>query len=392
MPSPAACRCPLAVFIGKPVLDHALDGLVRQGVTEVRILASVQPSAIRSYVMNGSAWGLRVEVVPEPSELTVEAASAGHASFGADVVLTLDSLSQAPEVPVLTDPAAWHSARTALLPLLAPGLVGSREISPGVWLGLRAKVDSSAKIQAPCWIGAHSIVRAHAIVGPRGFVENDSLVDAHAAVEDSTVGSRTYLGGMTHLRESVAIGQALQNWRNGSLTHLTDAFLLSPLDSPHEAASSVPARFLALLIMLVTLPVPLVAGLLSLLRRKPFLKPHIAVLPSEPAAPTRTVAWHELGGLRGRLRRWPVLWRIVTGHFGWTGNPPLTPEEAGQLDGEFEQLWLHTAPGLFTAPEAEGCEAPWDDAARAHAALFACQPTAAWRLKTIRHGLSAIFS
>lgn len=61
---------------------------------------------------------------------------------------------------------------------------------------------------------------------------------------------------------------------------------------------------------------------------------------------------------------------MVTGHFSWTGNPPLSPEEAGLLEGEFERLWLQAGPGIFTAPEAEGCAAPWDDSARAHAALF----------------------
>ena len=62
------------------------------------------------------------------------------------------------------------------------------------------------------------------------------------------------------------------------------------------------------------------------------------------------------------------------------------------MQGEFERLWLSAAPGIFTAPEAEGCAAPWDDAARAHAALFACQATSAWRSRILRHGLQHLFS
>lgn len=383
---------PLAVFIGKPLIDHVLDGLARQGVTHVRILASVEPAAIRAWVTTGAAWGLQTEVVPEAAELSRDEAAAKHAAFQPDQILTLDTLPQAPEVPLLTSAAAWHSARGKLLPVLAPMQVGAREISPGVWLGLKAKIENTAQILAPCWVGPHSIVRAHALAGPHCYIESDSLVDAHATVEHSTVGSRTYLGGMTHLRESIAAGSCLTNWRNGSSTRLTDAFLLSPLDPPREAASSIGARFLALLVLLLTLPLLLIGAFMSLLRRKPVFETHTAVLPPVPGAPQSTVTWRALAGLRGHLRRWPVLWRIVTGHFAWTGNPPLTPSEAARLDGEFERLWLHTAPGLFTAPEAEGCQAPWDDAARAHAALFACQPTAAWRLKTIRHGLTSLFS
>ncbi|MDB6071763.1 MAG: hypothetical protein JWL81_2934, partial [Verrucomicrobiales bacterium] len=165
---------------------------------------------------------------------------------------------------------------------------------------------------------------------------------------------------------------------------------LSPLDHPHESATSLPARALALFFLILTSPILVPAALLSLIRHQPFLTTRTAVLPHDPGLAQRVITWQEIPTLPGVLRRWPTLWRIVTGHFAWTGNPPLTPEEATLLDGEFEQLWLHTAPGLFTAPEAEGCRPPWDDAARAHAALFACQPTASWRWKTIRHGLTTL--
>ena len=378
----------LACYLGKPLIEHALDGLVRQGVTHVRILASDRPSEVRAYVMQGTAWGLAVEVSPEPAELTPAAAAAKHAAFQPDATLTLDSLPQAPEVPVLADAAAWHQSRTALLPLLAPHQIGTREIAPGIWLGLRARVDPSAQLSAPCWIGPNSIVGADAVIGPAAYVESDSLVDAHATVEQSTVAPRTYLGSMTHLAASVAAGSMLTNWSNGSQVRLTDAFLLSALDPPHEAASSPPARVLAGVVLLLSLPVLILAGMVSLVRRQALWRYLEAALPTDAGTPQRAIVYHVFPSLPGWLGRWPMLWRIVTGHFAWTGNPPLTLAEAALLEGEFERLWLHTAPGLFTAPEAEGCHFPWDDAARAHAALFACQPTVAWRWKIIRRGLS----
>lgn len=380
----------LVPFLGKPVIEHTLDGLVRQGVTHVRILASDRPSEVRAYVLNGTAWGLELEINPEPAELSIDEAAAKHAAFQADAVLLLDALPQAPGVKLFADAAAWHAARATLLPLLAPHQIGCREIAPGIWFGLKARAASTAQLHAPCWVGPHSMIRDHATVGPHSYVESDCLIDAHATVENSTVGPRTYVGNMTLLRDSVANGAALLNWKNGALTHFTDAFLLSPLDHPHESATSLPARLLALAVLILTSPVLLPAALLSLLKRQPFLTTHTAVLPHDPGLAQRVVTWQEIPSLPGVLRRWPTLWRIFTGHFAWTGNPPLTPEEATQLDGEFEQLWLHTAPGLFTAPEAEGCRPPWDDTARAHAALFACQPTASWRWKTIRHGLTSL--
>lgn len=377
----------LAIYLGKPLIDHALDGLARSGVTDVLLLASDRPSDVRAYVGEGSAWGVHVRISPESSELSPAEATVRHASFEHDAVLTLDSLPQAPDVTLIKDAESWHNSRATLLPLLAANQIGAREIAPGIWCGLKARVNSSAILHAPCWIGPNSMVGVDAIVGPCGYVESDSVIDAHATLENSTVGPRTYLGSMTHLGDSVAAGPVLVNWRNGSLTRLTDAFLLSRLDPPQESLSSPVGRLSALLVLVLTSPLVLLT-----LCRRPWRIERTAVLPSGPGEPLRTVFYHEMPALPGGLRRWPLLWRVVTGHFAWTGNPPLAPTEAGALEGEFERLWLQAGPGIFTAPEAEGCSAPWDDAARAHAALFACQPTAAWRRKILSSGLKRLFT
>lgn len=144
---------------------------------------------------------------------------------------------------------------------------------------------------------------------------------------------------------------------------------------------------MALLVMILTCPLAIIA-----LMHRPWRVERVAVLPVGPGEPERTVTYREMPGLPGRFKRWPLLWRVVTGHFVWTGNPPLTPQEAAALDNEFERLWLQAGPGIFTAPEAEGCAQPWDDASRAHAALFACQPTAAWKRKILINGLKQLFN
>lgn len=377
----------LAIYLGKPLIEHAFDALAKNGVTDILLLASDRPSEVRDYVGEGSAWGVKVRISPEPTELSPTEAAARHPSFEHDAVLTLESLPQAPDVPIIKDANSWHNSRATLLPLLAANQIGAREISPGIWYGMKARVNSSAVLHAPCWIGPNSIVGSQATVGPHGYVESDSVIDAHATVENSTVGSRTYLGGMTHLGDSMAAGPVLVNWRNGSLTRLTDAFLLSRLDPPQEALSSPIGRSLALLILILTTPLLLLA-----IFGRPWRIERVAVLPSDPGDPLRTIAYHEMPALPGKLKRWPYLWRVVTGHFSWTGNPPLTPEEAKLLDGEFERLWLQSGPGLFTAPEAEGCTIPWDDTARAHAALFTCQPTTGWKKKILSQGMKTLLT
>ena len=382
----------LATFLGKPLIEHALDGLARNGASHVRILASDRPSDIRSYLMSGTAWGLAIELIPEPSELTPAAAAEKHAAFLPDSTVPLSSLPQAPHIPLLPDPAAWHHARIALLPILAPTQIGTHSPAEGIWLGLKARVDPSASLTPPCWIGPNSIIRARASIGPNAFIESDSLVDSDASVSDSTVDCRTYLGSMIRLAHSIASGASLLNWQNSSLTRLTDAFLLSPLAPPAESASSLPARTLALLALFLSSPILIPAAIAAALSRNPLFLQHAAALPSDPGNPLRSISYLSMPTLGPRFARWPSLWRIVTGHFAWTGNPPLTPPEAANLTGEFESLWLHTPPGLFTAPEAEGCSPPWDDAARAHAALFASSPSTAWRWKLITKGLRRFLS
>ena len=110
----------LAVYLGKPLIEHAFDGLARSGMTDVLLLASDRPSEVRAYVGDGAAWGVQVRISPESSELSPAEAAERHASFGPDAVLTLDSLPQAPDVPIIRDADSWHNSRA-----LSAAIVGS---------------------------------------------------------------------------------------------------------------------------------------------------------------------------------------------------------------------------------------------------------------------------
>lgn len=381
----------LAAYLGKPFIDHALDGLARDGFAKVLVFASDRPSAVRDYLGNGAAWGLQLEVIPTAVEITIDEVRRKHGVTDDELVMLLDRLPQSPDIPVLVDFESWHASRSLLLPLLVPGQVGARERSPGVWVGMKSRISPTALIEAPAWIGHQSIIGDGARIGPHGFVENDSFVDAHAEVRDSTVGAHTYLGGMTHLSGSIASGSTLANWSNGSVLHLTDAFLLSPMEAEREVATGYFSRMLALILLLLVLPLAVVALALAPVRRMPWWITRRAALRGAAGMPFETVDYHECPSLPLAWSRWPRLWRIVTGHFSWTGNPPLSLAEADGLELEFERLWLHAPPALFTAPEAEGSVEPWDDAAKAHAALFASQPTFAWRKRILYHGLLSLF-
>jgi lipopolysaccharide/colanic/teichoic acid biosynthesis glycosyltransferase len=95
-----------------------------------------------------------------------------------------------------------------------------------------------------------------------------------------------------------------------------------------------------------------------------------------------TCRYRQLQGISGLWQRWPELWNIVRGEFAWIGNRPLTREQAGALENDWERLWLAVPPGLFSLADAEGCADPLSDEARAHASFYAVQKdrTVNWRI------------
>lgn len=378
---------PLAHYIGKPLIEHALDGYSRLGITDILLLVSDRPSDVRAYVEDGAAWGLKLQISPEARELSVSEAQERYAAFGADAIHTLRALPQANEQEIIKNAQTWHQSRASLLPLIAKGVLGAREISEGIWCGMKTVIHPTAILIAPCWIGQNVQISAHTRIGPNAFIENHTVIDTHAIVENSSISPRTYLGSMASLMDSIATGDLLLNWKNGSQTRICDSFLLSRLDPPQQALSSPFGRLSAFILLMVFSPLALLA-----VCKKSFVLKHEAVLPSEPGASVRSISYYVMPFLPGYLQRWPQLWRVVTGHFTWVGNPPLNQEEASALEGEFERLWLSVGPGIFTAPEAEGCRFPWDDAARAHAALFATQPSARWKRKIIFQAVKTLFS
>jgi len=133
--------------------------------------------------------------------------------------------------------------------------VGVREIAPGVWVGRRTKIARSAQLVGPCWIGDHVQIGRNAVVGPNSFLEDQVVIDEGCNIENSWVGPETFLGALAELKGSLAWGNLLVNWRNGSTTLVPDPFLLSSLsDEEREEKLAVkqPAE---------TAPSPLARGI-----------------------------------------------------------------------------------------------------------------------------------
>jgi len=382
----------LAPVLGHFLLSHALTTLAEAGAKEVTVLAADRPEQIRRAVGRGERWGLQVQVVAESRELSTEEARRKYRPENATAwlpaphdVLVADRPPVSGESP-LGCARDWFEALRKWLPRAQDHRVGVREIEPGVWAGMRVRIEDSVVFQSPCWLGEGVWVRAGAKIGPGAYIEDDVMIDHDAVVSESWIGPRTYVGALTHVHQSLAWGRGLLNYVTDSFLEVPDAFLLSelhPTQSSHIRGSLL-GRFFALLLGLLTSPVALLAWWRSRGKKTAFLARRRAVAPTTTGTSStiREIDYHEFPGFSGLWRRWPQLWSIVRGDFAWIGNRPITREQVTELTSEFEQLWLAAPIGLFSLADAEGCSDTFDDEARAHASFYAAQvgPKLDWQI------------
>jgi hypothetical protein len=210
----------LVPFVGKTVLEHALAGLASDGFRHIRIHCTDHMQDVQKVVGQGEAWGVRIEFSGEPVT---------RADWADERVLVLDALPQLPDHDLWSSYRAWFSAQLALIPTVARLGVGTREVEPGVFVGLRSRIAADARLIGPCWIGANVHVAPGATIGPGAVIEDGSFIDGEAGVSGSVVGPNTYVGRCTELRDSFAWGNRLLHLDTGSLTEVTDRFLLAEL-------------------------------------------------------------------------------------------------------------------------------------------------------------------
>ena len=379
----------LPVF-GQSLVEHWLDELSRRGAKHVRVLAADRPNLIRALLGDGARWGFKLEVLPERVELTPQQALAQFATCSTDPVTSLehvfvmDHLPGFPKFKLFDDYAAFFAGLTSRLNAVkAADRIGLREIEPGIWVGLRTRIDRSARLHAPCWIGEHVWIGPDAEIGPMAVLEDRVFVDHGAWVEQSHVACDTYVGEVVEMRHSLAWGPRLINWQNGSLLVVPDEFLLSGFKRPKPlpTGSNWFGRLAALMLLQLTVPLGLWGMLKSSILGLPTFRAREAVMPWShefPDQEPRRITYYEMNSTNKFMRRWPQLWNVACGEFAWIGNRPLSPKHAAQLTTDFEKLWLNAPIGLMSLADVEGAFDHFDEQARAHAAFYATR--ADWKL------------
>jgi len=375
-------------IFGKSLIEYWVEHAIGLGATKMVVLAADRPEQVRGRIGDGKRWGVEIEVLPILHELTEPEARAKYCADGNtkwlpapnDVIL-MDHLPGLPLQPMCGSYAAWFKALLAWLPrAVTPDRIGLREIQPGVWAGLRTRVSLSARLLAPCWLGESVTVGPCAVVGPMAILEDKVFIEAAAEISSSVVGAETLVGECTELKDSLACGNTLINWKTNSSVQVCDPLLLRALSQHHLSARSGGwfGRLAAIGVMACTWPFGLFAIVMSKLHGHPALQRQAALRTQASGASSETLRYYEFPYTNEWLRRWPQLWNIAGGTFAWIGNRPLSPAEAATLTNDFERLWLSAPIGLISLADAEGCPEGFSDEAQAHASFYAVQ--ANWRL------------
>jgi len=240
---------PILPILGEAFICYWMQHLATEKFKEVRIVTSDPAESIIEYVGDGARWGLKIEVFHEVRDLNLDEARKRYKPAGekdwAPEPLDVTEANHLPglgQLKPFTSYGDWFQALSQWLPFITRSQrIGMREVSPGAWVGRRTKISPQAKLVGPCWIGDHVQIGKDAVIGPNSFLEDQVVVDAGASIKDSWMGPETFLGTLAELKDSLAWGNTLINWKSGSHTLVPDPFLLSSL-SDRKERDEVPVR------------------------------------------------------------------------------------------------------------------------------------------------------
>lgn len=237
---------PAIPFLGRSIVEYWLAHLAVAKRPQVRILAHDRPEQIATAVGPAARWGLDVEVIAESRELSADEAEMKYAEHSQSGELQAIVLDRFPGMasPLFGSYADLFAGLLDWMPRArTEDRVGVKELKPGVWTGLQARISPTAILHAPCWIGDHAYVGAKAVIGPRAVIEDRAFVESGTEISGSVIGPDTFVGRLATVQDSFAWGNLLISWKFNSAIEVPDPFLLSALRKP--AGSGKRESFLA---------------------------------------------------------------------------------------------------------------------------------------------------
>jgi hypothetical protein len=277
-------------------------------------------------------------------------------------------------------------------------LDGTQEAAiPASWLRMPwgaaspdAVIDADASILGPVLVGAGCVVEAGAELGPATVLASDVFVASGASIRHSLVMANTYVGGQITLENALAQGNSIQSLRWSVRTVLSpDDALMVPLRTKATIATPWTSRLIALLSTLAVLPLLLPALVLQKLMTGNVFWRTEQVVQSRVSGQDNLVHQtvrqpHSRHSLDKWMAHFGAILDIAQGRRNWFGLRPRLESEWYSLGSDWQELFSHTAIGLFHAPAwGENSDNLDSEAYAAADAFMAVQSTMSGRFKIL---------
>ncbi len=315
---PAGMTNILTPMLDKPLLQRAIEQLVRLGCRHVHVLLGITPEPVRRFLADGERWGITLryhyrwsdrdladnlkplrlspassywlasaETVPAlasgeyPGRIFWRAGTAMHWSgwgcFSGDWLAGLKGVASREALEALLLAQESISGRIGPAPLSASSdeeflasckaclLQLAPEDAPQILLGKGAVLHPSVRIEGRCHIGPLARIEARASIGPDAVIGEGAVIDRGATVADSVVLPDTYVGIELELKHAIAAPGQLSSVAHGVLLTRLEPTLLAAVNQSAATRKglSLSQRCGVLLLQVLLLPLYL------LVRRQP---------------------------------------------------------------------------------------------------------------------------
>ena len=360
-------------LFGRPLLEHFLIHYSDLGIKHFHIIASDRPESIRRFIGNGEKWGVTIQIHAWPSEPTTK-----------EALFKLSPKKDAvPSKAYRVDRLPWMSKDHAIgseswfhdclkhppaPSVLRPDYI---ELQSKVYAGKQSQIPLKIKIHPPCYIGSQVKIGNGCVIGPNVLIEDEAYIESGCVIRDSFIGSSTYIGPDLTIDRSIVMHDWVLDWSIKSDHRVADPLLLGGKGIGCYS-NGVLGRLIAFLTLIVCSPMIPIAWVASLGKVQPWKVSKQGEAPDswKSLQGEKVIQYSEFPNLNGLAKRYPQIWLIVTGHFRWVGNRPVSPEQAGKLKNEYERMWLHSAYGIFSLADLHGVSDSFSDEEKIHSSFY----------------------